>query len=171
MEGNRIFANVVQASRKRPTEGCDFQGKFFGSSLSLKVLDKPMKNDVVDEICRNLNVHPLEFEQRSANHLSLNQAEQFTCEPEPGRYTPRAEAPAASLRTDQPVPARGNSIADPVGQPKFFSKPPQRIWRGDDEEPSTSGTDEFSSLPASQDDSKYVRRKYRSVHFGGFKSD
>ena len=44
MEGNRIFANVVQASRKRPTEGCDFQGKFFGSSLSLKVLDYDVRS-------------------------------------------------------------------------------------------------------------------------------
>jgi hypothetical protein len=29
MEGNRIFAIMVQAVRKRPAEGRDFQGKFF----------------------------------------------------------------------------------------------------------------------------------------------
>jgi hypothetical protein len=133
-----------------------------------------MNNDFADDIRHYFNIDQLEFELRSANRLSLNHGEQFARRPEEpyttrGRFTPRMEEPA-EWRDDAPVPARGNSPLDPVGRPKFFSKSPATIWKGDDEEPSTSGEDEFSSLPAGQDDSKYVQRKYRrAVHFGGFK--
>jgi hypothetical protein len=139
-----------------------------------------------------LNISMHEFEQRSANRLSLNHGEAVPQTPGPrpgfqgrspdrrpeepysrGKYTPRVEEPA-EWRDDAPVPARGNSPLDLVGRPKFFSKPPATIWKGDDEEPSTSGEDEFSSLPAGEDDSKYVQRKFRSPrgerHFGGFRN-
>jgi hypothetical protein len=141
----------------------------------------PREPSHADEVRRAFGLDRLEFELSSANRLSLNHGEQFARRPEEpytrGKYTPRMEAPT-QWRDDAPVPARGDSLTDPVGVPKFFSKPPASIWKGGDEEPSTSGEDEFSSLPAGQDDSKYVRRKFRSPrgerrgerHFGGFRN-
>jgi hypothetical protein len=125
------------------------------------------------EVCTMLNVSLNEYQVR-ADHLLSSSLDY-----------------SMPLRTDPPVRAGHADIANPpVGQPKYLSPTlkrsespddrgipkffshgaPQPSWRGDDEDPSTSGTDEYSSLPDSGD-SVYLRRKFLGrSHFGGFKS-
>jgi hypothetical protein len=72
--------------------------------------------------------------------------------------------------TQRRMVSRTCATSTTAPQYRNFSKPPQLEWKGDYEEPSTSGTDECSPLPAGHDDSKYVKRKYRSSHFGGLRN-
>jgi hypothetical protein len=179
-ELNRLHLNIATMARTNGVSHAKMLLALADKAIAVERSLEPAARapSHADEVCRAFGLDQLEFELRAGNRLSYHQSEFGRRPEEPyttrGRFTPRMEEPS-DWRDDAPVPAKGNSPVDPVGRPKFFSKPPQPIWKGDDEEPSTSGEDEFSSLPSGQDDSKYVRRKYQfnggRGHFGGFRPD
>ena len=174
VEINRLHSIIAAMAREHGISHAQVLNRLVDRAIAVERGLEPRAGEpgVEEEVCRNLGVSLNEYQTRADNPLSLNQREYLELNSQPGRYTPRMEEPD-DRRTDVRAPARGDSIADPIGAPRMFEEQPEPAWQDGWEEPATSGVDEFSGVEPKRE-SVYLRKKFQfnggRGHFAGFRN-